>query len=59
MVNKAMRKTECLGIELPWDWCLARGERLRTLQKDLRQARFDAALRSRMCKDLFEQLNRR
>lgn len=41
-----------LGIELPFGWCLVKGERLRKLQAELRQARFDAAVRSRMCANL-------
>ena len=57
--KKTTQKTECLGFELPWDWCLVRGERLRQLQKDLREARFDAALRSRMCANLLKQLYRK
>jgi len=57
--KKVMRKTECLGIELPWDWCLVKGERLRAMQKELREARFDAALRSRMCANLLKQLYRK
>jgi len=57
--KKATQKTECLGIELPWDWYLVRGERLRAMQKELRQVRYTAALRSRMCANLLKQLYRK
>jgi len=57
--KKATQKTERIGIELPFGWCLVRGERLRQLQKDLREARFDVMLRSRMCANLLKQLYRK
>jgi hypothetical protein len=49
----------CLGIELPFDWCLVRGDELRRLQMQLHEAEQTAALRLRMCANLNRKLIRR
>jgi len=48
-----------LGIELPFGWCLIKGQRLRRLQKELHEAQQDAELRLRMCANLRRELLRK
>jgi len=52
-------RSTLLGIELPFDWCLVKGEMLRRLQTDLHEAQQTAALRLRICANLQRQLLRK
>lgn len=56
---KPVMKPPVLGIELPFDWCLVRGRELRNLQMELRRAKFDAAMRLRMCGQLHKEILRK
>ena len=47
------------GIELPFDWCLVRGQTLRRLQKELHEAQQTAGVRLRMCANLHKELLRK
>lgn len=50
---------ERLGIELPFGWCLIKGQTLRQLQSNLREAQQTAALRLRICANLQKELLRK
>lgn len=47
------------GIELPFGWCLVKGQRLRKLQMDLHEAQQTAGIRLRMCANLRRELLRK
>ena len=51
--NKARK---CLGIELPFGFCLMRGRDLRELQKRCREAEFMYQVRGRMIDKMLAQL---
>lgn len=46
--NKAEVKNDSIGIELPFGYCLIRGDVLRDLQQRCRMAEFRVKLRGRM-----------
>jgi hypothetical protein len=43
-----------LGIELPFGWCLVKGQRLRAMQKELHEIKQTAGIRLRMCGQLLK-----
>jgi len=39
-------KLKTIGIELPFGWCLVKGNKLRELQSELREAKFKEAIKN-------------
>jgi len=56
-LSEKLKNAESLGIELPFDLCLVRGEVLRDLQARCRQAEFEASLRSRVIGNLMAEMH--
>ena len=57
--SKSDKDRRCLGVELPFGWCLVKGDKLRKLQAELHEAQQTAAMRLRMCGQLHKEILRK
>jgi len=46
-------KLKTIGIELPFGWCLVKGNKLRELQSELREQKFKADVRLRRLVNIY------